>query len=66
MEEAVVIMTGLDKEKVMQGIAISDFQSKDSKPRIVSDYSMPNVSDKVVKIIHSYSHYINRVIWKKY
>ena len=66
MEEAVVIMTGLDKEKVIQGIEILDKQSKISESRIVSDYSMPDVSDKVVKIIHSYTDYINRVIWKKY
>jgi UDP-N-acetylglucosamine 2-epimerase (non-hydrolysing) len=68
MEEAVVMMVGLDVERVRQGLAILETQARgDSRSlRLVSDYSMPNVSDKVVRIIHSYTDYVNRVVWKKY
>ena len=68
MEEAVVMMVGLDVERVRQGLAILETQDRgDSRSlRLVSDYSMPNVSDKVVRIIHSYTDYVNRVVWKKY
>jgi len=68
MEEAAVIMTGLDKERIMQSLAIVDEQSIANQRLIrqVYDYSMPNVSDKVVRIIHSYTDYVNRVVWKKY
>jgi UDP-N-acetylglucosamine 2-epimerase (non-hydrolysing) len=68
MEEAVVIMTGLQKERIMQSLSIIDKQPRDEQRLIrqVDDYSMPNVSDKVVRIIHSYTDYVNRVIWKKY
>ena len=68
MEEAVVMMTGLEKERIMQSLAIIDNQPRGEQRlmRQVSDYSMPNVSDKIVRIIHSYTDYVNRVIWKKY
>ena len=68
MEEAAVIMTGLQKDRIMQSLAIIDKQSRDNERLIrqVYDYSMPNVSDKVVRIIHSYTDYVNRVVWKKY
>jgi len=68
MEEAVVIMTGLEKERIMQSLAIIDNQPRGEQRlmRQVYDYSMPNVSDKVVRIIHSYTDYVNRVVWKKY
>ena len=68
MEEAAVIMTGLHKERIMQSLAIVDEQSIGNERLIrqVYDYSMPNVSDKVVRIIHSYTDYVNRVVWKKY
>jgi UDP-N-acetylglucosamine 2-epimerase (non-hydrolysing) len=68
MEEAVVMMAGLDVDRVRQGLAILASQSRGSERqmRLVSDYSMPNVSDKVVRIIHSYTDYVNRVVWKKY
>jgi len=68
MEEAVVIMTGLEKERIMQCLAIIDDQSRGGSRlmRQVDDYSMPNVSDKMVRIIHSYTDYVNRVVWKKY
>ena len=68
MEEAVVMMTGLGKERIMQSLAIIDKQPRGEQRLIreVSDYSMPNVSDKIVRIVHSYVDYVNRVIWKKY
>jgi len=68
MEEAAVIMTGLGSERIMQGLAILESQPRDSERLIrqVYDYSMPNVSDKMVRIIHSYTDYVNRVVWKKY
>jgi UDP-N-acetylglucosamine 2-epimerase (non-hydrolysing) len=64
MEEASVMMVGLEKERIMQGLKILETQEKDTL-REVSDYSMPNVSDKVLRIILSYTDYINRVVWKK-
>ena len=68
MEEAAVIMTGLQKERIMQSLSIIDKQLRGEQRLIrqVDDYSMPNVSDKVVRIIHSYVDYVNRVVWKKY
>lgn len=68
MEEASVIMTGLSVERVMQSLAILEDQPSGEERllRQVADYSMPNVSDKVVRIIHSYVDYINRIVWKKY
>ena len=68
MEEAAVIMAGLGVERIMQGLAILESQPRgeDRLIRQVYDYSMPNVSDKVVRIIHSYTDYVNRVVWKKY
>ena len=68
MEEAAVIMTGLQKERIMQSLALIDKQPRGEKRLIrqVSDYSMPNVADKIVRIVHSYTDYVNRVVWKKY
>ncbi len=68
MEEAAVIMTGLGKERIMQSLAVIENQPRDGERMIrqVYDYSMPNVSDKIVRIIHSYTDYVNRVVWKKY
>lgn len=68
MEEAAVMMVGLGVERVMQALAIIENQPRDEERllRQVDDYSMPNVSDKVVRIIHSYTDYVNRVVWKKY
>ena len=67
-EEASVMMVGLNANRVMQGLAILEFQHKCNTRilREVSDYTMPNVSEKVLRIIHSYTDYINRVIWKEY
>jgi UDP-N-acetylglucosamine 2-epimerase (non-hydrolysing) len=64
MEEASVMMVGLEKTRIMQGIKTLESQTKDTL-REVSDYSMPNVSEKVLRIILSYTDYINRVVWKK-
>ena len=68
MEEAAVMMVGLEVERVRQGLAILATQSRGAVRdlRLVVDYSVPNVSDKVVRIIHSYVDYVNRVVWKKY
>lgn len=65
MEEASVMMVGLNEERIMQALAIIENQEKDIL-RHVADYSMPNVSEKVLRIILSYTDYINRVVWKKY
>lgn len=68
MEEASVMMVGLGTERVMQGLQILESQPTGEQRllRQVYDYSMPNVADKVVRIIHSYTDYVNRVVWKKY
>ena len=68
MEEGTVIMTGLNVDRVRQGLAIIAAQPRgdDRGLRLVDDYSMPNVSDKVIRIIHSYTDYVNRIVWKKY
>ena len=68
MEEAAVMMVGLEIDRVMQALTILESQSRGDQRllRQVGDYSMPNVSDKVVRIIHSYTDYVNRVVWKKY
>ncbi len=68
MEEAVVMMTGLSLERVQQAMAILETQSRGEKRdlRLVADYSMPNVSAKVVRILHSYTDYIRRVVWRMY
>lgn len=68
MEEAAVMMVGLTAERVLQGLAIIDSQPRDEQRllRLVADYSMPNVSEKVARIVLSYTDYVNRVIWKKY
>ena len=64
MEEGTVMMVGLEKERVLQGLKILETQNRNTL-RLVSDYSMPNVSDKVLRIIISYTDYVNRVVWKK-
>ena len=68
MEEAAVMMVGLEVERVRQGLAILDTQlrGENRSLALVSDYSNPNVADKVVRIIHSYTDYVNKVVWKKY
>lgn len=67
MEEASVMMVGLNPERVMQGLVQLQYQKIGSERnfRPVADYSMPNVSDKVVRIIISYTDYIKRVVWSE-
>ena len=68
MEEAAVIMTGLEVNRVLQGLEILEDQLRgpDRTLNLVKDYSFENVSHKVVRIIQSYTDYVNRVVWKKY
>jgi UDP-N-acetyl-L-fucosamine synthase len=68
MEEASVMMVGLELDRIFQAITILDEQPKGDKRilRQVSDYSTPNVSSKVIRILHSYTDYVNRVVWRKY
>ena len=68
MEEAAVMMTGLGAERVLQALQVLEYQSRGEERslRLVADYSMPNVSEKIVRIIHSYTDFVNRVVWKKY
>mgnify|MGYP001627112038 CR=1 FL=1 len=62
MEEAAVMMVGLKKERILQGLEVLETQKKDTL-RIVRDYFVPNVSEKVLRIILSYTDYVNRVVW---
>jgi UDP-N-acetylglucosamine 2-epimerase (non-hydrolysing) len=65
MEEASVMMVGLNSERILQGLSELENQLREesSTLRKVADYSMPNVSDKVVRIIISYVDYIKRTVW---
>ena len=67
MEEAVVMLTGLSPERVFQALAILEKQPRGSKRllRQVADYTMSNVSDKVVRIILSYTDVVNCTVWRK-
>ena len=64
MEEASVMMVGLHHERILQGLKVLETQDKDTL-RLVSDYSMPNVSEKVLRIILSYTDYVNQKVWHK-
>ncbi|MEL7739839.1 UDP-N-acetylglucosamine 2-epimerase (non-hydrolyzing) [Citromicrobium bathyomarinum] len=68
MEEGTVMMTGLSIDRVEQGLEIIASQARGEQRdlRLVADYSMPNVSAKVVRIIHSYTDYVRRTVWKEY
>ncbi|MEG0858016.1 MAG: UDP-N-acetylglucosamine 2-epimerase (non-hydrolyzing) [Pseudomonas sp.] len=68
MEEAAAMMVGLEVDRVLQALSILESQARGDERslRLVADYSMPNVSDKVVRIVHSYTDYVNRVVWKRY
>ena len=67
MEETSVIMTGLKSDRILQALEVVLTQKRGTNRtlRPVADYSMPNVSEKIVRIILSYTDYINRVVWQK-
>ncbi len=68
MEEAAVMMVGLEVDRVRQGLSILQTQLRGTERnlRLVLDYDAPNVSEKIVRIIHSYTDYVNRVVWKNF
>lgn len=67
MEETAVMMVGLNPERILQGLTqLTGFNRVNRQFREVADYSMPNVSDKVVRIILSYTDYVNRTVWQKH
>jgi UDP-N-acetylglucosamine 2-epimerase (non-hydrolysing) len=68
MEEGAVMMTGLGEERILQALDILEGQPRgaDRLIRIPADYDVPNVSDKVVRIILSYTDYVKRTVWKDY
>jgi UDP-N-acetylglucosamine 2-epimerase (non-hydrolysing) len=68
MEEASVMMVGLELNRIRQGLAILSSQPRGETRglNLVADYDIPNVAEKIVRIIHSYTDYVNRVVWKKY
>jgi len=68
MEEGAVMMVGLEEGRVMQALQVLESQQRGEERslRLVGDYSMPNVAEKVVRLIHSYTDYVSRVVWKRY
>ena len=68
MEEGTVMMVGLEAERVLQALAILESQPRGEERllRLIGDYDVPNVSDKVLRIIHSYTDYVKRTVWKQY
>jgi len=67
MEEGAVIMTGLELDRILEGLAILETQERGESRtlRMIADYNVPNVSEKVARIILSYTNYVNRVVWQK-
>ena len=67
MEEAAVMMVGLDSVRIMQALQILEAQTSGEERvlSLVRDYSKPNVSEKIIRIIHSYVDYVNTSVWKK-
>lgn len=68
MEEAASMMVGLEVERVLQGLHILESQCRGNQRsiQIVADYSVPNVSDKILRVLHSYRDYVMREVWKRY
>ncbi|PZW43409.1 non-hydrolyzing UDP-N-acetylglucosamine 2-epimerase [Pseudomonas sp. URMO17WK12:I2] len=68
MEEAAVMMVGLEVERVLQALQVLESQGRGDERslRLVADYSMPNVAEKVVRIVHSYRDYVVRTVWRRY
>jgi UDP-N-acetylglucosamine 2-epimerase len=67
MEEAAVMMTGLERDRVLEGLAVLESQPRGEERvlRMVEDYRVPNVSEKVVRIVLSYTNYVNQVVWRR-
>jgi UDP-N-acetylglucosamine 2-epimerase (non-hydrolysing) len=67
MEEGAVMMTGLEFDRILEGLAVLQSQGRADKRtlRMVSDYQMPNVSEKVARIILSYTDYVNHTVWRR-
>jgi UDP-N-acetylglucosamine 2-epimerase (non-hydrolysing) len=67
MEEGAVMMTGLDVRSVTDALKVLELQpvGEGRALQIVADYNTPNVSEKIIRILHSYSHFVNRVVWHK-
>ena len=68
MEEAAVVMTGLEVDRVLQGLEVISQQPRGVQRglRLVPDYNVPNVSEKIVRIIISYTNYVNRTVWQRH
>ena len=68
MEEGAAMMTGMNAERIYQAIAVLETQKRGEQRNIalVADYQADNVSEKVLRLLHSYTDYVNRVVWKKY
>ena len=68
MEEGVVMLVGLNSDRVFQGLKILAEQSRDDvrELKLVNDYKADNVSNKMIRIIVSYTDYVKRVVWKEY
>jgi UDP-N-acetylglucosamine 2-epimerase (non-hydrolysing) len=64
MEQAVVMLTGLEPDRVLQALDV--LAAQESRPMLPDDYAVPDVSEKVVRIILSYTDYVRRTVWKKY